>query len=444
MKKLIAISVVFVLLASAAFADVTVGAYSAFGVTVASGSSVEDSDVTTSFGGSANITVSGSNDDGTFGGLVRANASTPWYQNDWEKPYWTTAAGFAYAWWKPIDQFKFQVGYNPDGDFPVNYIVGWGFHASDAEDIVAYNGYGFTRGAVFYGGFADLGSVITITPIEGLAINLGIPFGGVPAGASSEGGYWEGYAEQAEDGSWGKWHGDDGNTSAVLGNVFSKLHAQISYDIAGVGLAALSYTGGLGYVKAEDSFQTAGGFPVDIIDPGALYANFYLTSIAGLGLNLGLKFTFPIETEAKVKINSPIAAGFGVSYSDGDAFGVKSRLAATFGGSKQADGVDVVFDDPLVLGIDIMPYYDLGIMTFFFNAGLEIHAGNTELKNKGITVREKSDDVISWYINPFIAKAVGGGTFFAGVQIASDGSKDAKDNAIITWAIPVGIVFGFW
>ncbi|MHB9293483.1 hypothetical protein Holit_02607 [Hollandina sp. SP2] len=382
MKKLIAISLALTLVAGAAFAEVAIGGLIQAGATVISGSNAEDSVLGASGWNSGRLQGTYTNDEGTFGAHVKVNAADEWWANS-----------FTYAWWKPISQIRVFGGKNPFGEFGINYIVGWGWHASDAEDFVAYNGYGFTRTAWSYAGWDTTGFALTLTPIDGLAINLAVPYGG--------------YGTEAAE-------------------IYNHTIAQAVYNFTDVGELGITYTSGGGY----RDWQTPP--PGSNIDPGMVRAQFYLTAVEHLQLNIGLKYTLGGTTgegAAETTYVQPITAGFGLNYNISDTIGVKARLAAGFAGSTKVGGVTT--DIPLRLGFDVMPYFDLSILKLFLNLGVDFTAKEKDVEDSQIFV---------WYLNPYITKSVGGSTFYAGFQLYSDGK--AKD-AVISWGIPVGIQIGF-
>lgn len=380
MKKLIAISLALTLVAGAAFAEVSIGGLIQAGATVISGSSAEDSVLGASGWNTGRLQGTYTNDEGTFGAHVKVNAANEWWANS-----------FAYAWWKPISQVRVFGGINPFGEFGINYIVGWGWHASDAEDFVAYNGYGFTRSAWSYAGWdANAGFALTLAPIDGLAINVVVPYA-----ASTE-----------------------------AAEVYNHTIAQLMYNIADVGEIGITYTSGAGYRNWPA--------PNGTDDPGAIRAQFYLTAIENLQLNIGLKYTFAGDIEiasVKTTYTPAIAAGFGLNYNISETIGVKARLAASFLGNTKKEGVTT--DTPLHLGFDLMPYFDLSILKLFLNLGVDFTAETKDVDDS---------QIFKWYVNPYITKSAGGGTFYAGFQLYSDGK--AKD-ATIGWGIPIGIQVGF-
>jgi hypothetical protein len=166
------------------------------------------------------------------------------------------------------------------------------------------------------------------------------------------------------------------------------------------------------------------------VDPHKIYASFYMPLLdSKLGLNVGVKYAIPVTGDewdgaaADWTLNTPVAVGLGAQYVFGDAFTLKARLASTFAGSKETDGVTVKY--PFNIGISLNPVISVG--------GVKIHID-------GSVVIADVAEKFSWHVNPVIQKTVGPGTFFAGVNLQSipDGKADS-----LAWAIPIGIIVGF-
>jgi hypothetical protein len=384
MKKLIAISLVLMLAASAAFAELTISGNINAGATVISGSSAEDSVLGAEGFHAGRLEGTYANDEGSFGAHVKISAADTWWANP-----------FAYVWWKPNSLIRVFGGVNPFGEFAINYIVGWGWHANDAEDYVAFNSTnGFVRDAWSFGGWGSAGFALTLTPIDGLAINVAVPYE-AKAGEAAE--------------------------------VYNHMVGQLVYDLTDIGQIGITYSSGAGYRNWPAGAETN--------DPGIVRAQFYLTAVQNLQLNIGLKYTFAGDIEVgsvKTTYTPPIYAGFGLNYNVSDTIGVKARLAAGFAGSTKVG--DVTTDKPLQLGFDLMPYFDLSILKLYLNLGIEYTDKTKDVDNS---------EVFAWYVNPYITKSVGGGTFYAGLKLSSDGIKDADDKTTIGWSVPIGIQIGF-
>ena len=418
MKKLIAISVVFALVAGTAFAEINVGANAASGVILAKSNGEKgDDEIKAAVGRhTARITASGQNDEGTFGGQVFVFAELgEEYYNQW----WWGNDAFAFVWWKPIDLVKLQLGHNPWGDIDCKQIVDWGFHASDAPDVGMHNPYGTGDNSLgqdtgFYGGFGAFGSLLSLYPVEGLAINFAVPF-------------FDGVGRE----------------------VYKKFHAQLTYDISGIGKAAISYTHDDNVLDITNKIFTHSN----------LYASFFLTAIDNMELNIGLAFPFPVsettgegDFEIKTTWSEPLAVGLGFSFNATDALNIKARLATTFAGNattvpKKGDTVKV--NAPFQLGFNILPSYNLDIVKIFFKAGIMYTGESEDINNEGKVEKVKDSSAFGWHINPYVTKSMGAGTFYAGLVIESDGIKgsakdsDNKDKSAVKWSIPLAIVFGF-
>jgi len=433
MKKLIAISVVFALVAGTAFAEVNVGATTFGKVNVMEGSTKKDTDTFGASGdmGRIRLEASGQNDEETFGGWLRLDAGT----------YGGIPSAFGYAWWQPIQLIKFLVGTNGgDGLFSADGFTRWGFYQGAGDIGVVKEGWAF--GGAFYGGFGAGGATLTITPIEALAINIGVPFF------------------------------DGGRAEAV----YKQTNAQVSYNIDGIGNLAVTFEGH--YEGPQDNLprnkkisiaQPKAGEPYyyykAISGAGSkFYAFFNLSAIENLGLNIGAGFTLPVKDEDEIAgvkttdtYNAPVAVGLGASY-DAGAFGIKARVQGEFAQSAKSEASwsggssSNEFKGPFVLNADLLPSFAINdSMKVFLSAGLSL-TGEYKLPKEPDpadptkTIEKTIDSVVGWHINPYFTKSAGGGTFYAGFRLASAGEKGTAgdgDKALVTWAVPVGVAFSF-
>ena len=424
MKKLIAIAVVFVLVAGVAFAADVSGEL--IGMTnIVSGDSTEDSKVQAGGwpGGlrRARAYAGGQNEEGTFGGWFRFETYGPGNPNF-----------HGNAWWKPIDQFKLMLGVNPDGDYAKDGVARWGFYQVAGDTEVVNEHWAF--GASFYDGWSQNGAELTLTPIENLQIFFGVPF--------SNGG-------EAKDS-------------------FGNFHAQVAYDISGIGNLALTYKGGLGdSLTANQRKNTAGG------NGSTLLLYFGLSAIENLGVDIGLGYTLPVTAD-KIKVTSPdptdpskdqtalvtlsenatysapIAIGLGLKY-DGGAFGVKTRFQVQLGETFKAKdlfGVDDELKGDTVIDFDILPYFAVNdSLTVLLSAGLKI---TSPADNEKITSQKPGDAVTGWHVEPYVTvkSSWWAPNFYMGFRLESDGVKgtDAsgkETDPVVKWFVPIGIVFSF-
>jgi len=463
MKKLLAVLVVFALVTGAVFAEISFGASVQGGISIIGsdgvyGSAIDDNgnavktDPNIVNGwqdwgrmGQGDLSVSGQNEDGTFGGKFNVFSR------------------LGYAFWQPLSQLKLTIGngkWGVWGGHGKDAIVGWGF-TEGAQDFVSINNYGVGKwsdsigtGTGFTGGFST-GLMIELFPVDGFTFVLGIPY-------------------------------PDGDvTPQKIEDSFLKLYAQAAYKVDGIGEFALSYQSNKGYKKgtnfdyqgyinasgqaaiAQDEWDVKAGSLIGIglttaeieaiigkrpedpelddyydgynADTGKFFLSFNMSAIENLGLNFGVAYQIPKTIEETTK-NYPVELGLGVSYGMGE-FNVKARFATKFGGgTKTSAGTSA---DGIVLGFSILPSYDLGILKAFFNAGIAFSG-----KGKDAAGNETGKEQFGWYINPYISKSIGGGTLYFGFKCGSDGAEGSAKNgtskdSAVEWSIPIGFNYSF-
>jgi hypothetical protein len=424
MKKLIAIAMVFALVAGAAFAA-DFGAQVAGHINVAEGTSQNPADAPNDVGASggvngASISASGQNEEGTFGGSFKIKGDGGnWDMKGSEKDDATGNLKSAVfypelkVWWKPIEQFKFTFNYSDDGYFEQSGITRWNFHqvAGDvgvADEGSAWGGSpenaaaGVTFSDAFYGGWNNGGAIFTIAPISGLEVNIAVPF--------LNGG-----------------RGED---------IYKKTAVQVAYKLEGIGSLAVTFDGYSG-----DSNKGGTG----PWNPGKLWGYFNLTAIENLSVDIGFGVPFYQIEDPDYKLFN-MAAGFGVKYDLG-AFGVKARFVANMGSSSSKVG-DKTFTTYNGLGfiLDVMPYYAINdTLSVNLSFGFGGKGATSDSENG---VQEGTAVEPGWHVNPFIT--IKGGwwapNFYAGVRFWSKNvgnETDTDGNALIYWSIPIGIVFAF-
>ena len=417
MKKIIAISVMFALIAVAAFADTSIGGE--FGVRA--DLAVDKNQSNRSDAGMGNFAwkagkVTFSWEGENTGGKVRLYAGDQGGKlAGWEPP-------FAFGWWKPIDQLKIQFGKNPDGNWGTDTITGWGFNGG-AQDFVALDNDDIefkadfkknelsglfahlARGTGFGGGFGEAGLALFITPADGIEIGIGIPLDKSVATK-----YTPATGTDPEE--------EDGWVPAPAAIVLSNTTFNVKADIPNIGTAKFA----LALSKKGKNVAKTGD------KDGELYTNifvaFYLTAIENMGVDVGLGITTSGASEKK---NDQIQLGIGYTYSAGD-LGLKARIGVM---PKWADKVDTI-----PLGIELLPYYNLGSLTAYLNVGF----GMAVKVGKG----ESASDYTDFYFNPYVQVPVSGGNFWAGIRfwqaskIVGNGTKPDAN-----WSIPIGLQFYF-
>jgi hypothetical protein len=321
MKKIIAISVMFVLIAGAAFADTSLGGNMRITANLASQSPAQDDAVAGDvhvFDSNLSANWSGDN----AGGMMRFHAfgsdSGVVSKIDWTPDF------FGFVWWKPIDEFRLQIGKNADGDWGHNQITGWGYNAEaqNGAAVDQYRGIGgnavVARTAAWWGGFNSMGITLSFFPAQGVDINIGVPM-----------------ASQRD-------------ASVTYSNSKINVKADIP-DIGTVRVAA-------DLNKANKD--------ADLLLKGHLA--FYLSAIENIGLEVGFGFIQDNKDDNHME--------FGLGFrTTADDFGLKARVGFVMkdkdkGGSQ--------------LGIGVLPSYNVGSFKFFFNAGFGMNLDKEEAPGK--------------------------------------------------------------
>jgi hypothetical protein len=382
MKKLIAISVVFALVAGVAFAVDVTG--TVFGHVNVIQSNTGDGSKVTSSGGMDRIRIDGSGEagDGVFGGYIRAQGDD-------------FTIDSANAWWKPIDQFKLLIGNNSDGIWGKEGVTGWSFNQMPNDSSVATNygiwygdGWGsdvYTGGAAaplhnrytFFEGVVDYAAMMEITPMDMLGINLAIPFAAPNA------------------------------VSAETADVFTAATAQINLNLD-FGNIAITYDGGGRGSKAVGA-------------AGAIYA-YFGGSFGDLGIDFGVSYHLSGDAaDGRTEDALPIGIGVGVKYAT-ESFGVKFRTTAALAGDDKATYINST----------VLPYFNISDnMAAFVNVGL------------GMLMPDEGDTEMGWFFNPYLrVGAEWGPTFYAGVKVESP-FKMGADKAIINWSVPIALMVSF-
>jgi hypothetical protein len=437
MKKMIAISVVFILLSTVAFAQAAVGGNLKMSTTMIGGQSANPLDDNFPQAGSVKIWDSHVNvnfGDGDAGGMVRL-----WSIPGGGSPIDWTPSAFTFWWWKPIPQLRIQLGQNADGDWGHAQITGWSFNAEAQGGIVVdqhrgLNGDGavvVARTAAWAPGFNSLGLTLSAYPVQGLTVNLAIPF----------------------------------DSAKTWAEIYSRMYADVVYQIPDIGtarLAAQIAPGGKKKYEPSDDVEN-GLAPAEAGWRGAgearesmkMHAAFFLSAIEGLGAELGLAYQFPITTTALADGGEgaaglpagarkiyPVEVGLGARYAINPDFNIKLRAGTTFGGGaylldpvtnqkaykEQADdlknpnmsqyfltsnetftlvdgeivsiprGWQSYQKDNMKWGVNILPSYKIGPMVVFLNAGIGMtHYAKqtiTYFQDASILVDENGDAVL--------------------------------------------------
>ena len=334
--------------------------------------------------GAAQLQLSGSNTEGTLGGMFKFK-STKVGAGGGDKQIYDRV----FVWWKPIEQIKIFLGIDQDGLFDTASIVSWGFHAGD-NDYIFNHMWDHWR-AVFPGNWDGFGLALSFYPIPGFDINVVIPTGKVS--------YRQDPSDSVENLP---------DISGDAGVLPGRLRLQMGYALD-AGKISLVYNGGL-VVNEKGGYGIIKGPSKD--NNGQVAASFLLTALEGMQILIG----------GSVILDDPdmiISAGLGFVY-NGDGFGVKVR------GSYMMCG-DL---DPQIIA-DILPFFAVG------------DKGQV-LVNIGIT---SQGDQLGWSVIPCYRLGMEGGAFKIGLNVYNNtgirGNQTISKQDYVKWNIPMLLAFNF-
>ncbi|MDR1748417.1 MAG: hypothetical protein LBR47_05095 [Spirochaetaceae bacterium] len=425
MKRLIALSIAFALVAAAAFAEVSVGGSVVGNWEVVSGDDKEDSKLQTKWGMApsksalapvrSRVNVTATNEDGNFGGWIQLRPGEPYHY-------------LSNIWWQPLDVMKITLGYFWGGGNPNVGVITFN------DDILPPRMYGRNgwkgdnyRGILNGWGYEVCsGTSLELFPIENLYIAVTVP--------TKEGG-------------------------DIAEHVFAHTMGRVAYTITDIGQLVLSFAGGTGKLDSSDSvlvkpdtFIKGVLSPFDGLagDSNRVALGFTLTAVENLGLYAGFEMPF-VSTEEfvteKVEYQPAMEASLRANFKAG-AFNVAGGVLFSVGQKatwKPDSGDSYSIDGGMAIGATINPSYDLGIVILGFLGEFKY---TSESKREHVVW----NSYVEYNIMPYIQKNVGGGAVYAAFQIGSDVSADGtkvdgsdlkfKNKTHMSWSIPVG--FEYW
>jgi hypothetical protein len=426
MKKLLALSIVLVLVSAAVFAQDAAGiSIGGWGRTVLLPiqAVIPDADgletktftgIGVDWGGAPDleVTLSGSTENVGFNFQIFHSGGS--FSN----------GNQANIWVKPWNFLEIKVGryevdvlrgkiddVGPDGF--ENLSVGSG----SADDI-------FTRFK------SNTGALISLTPIEGLYIGAELDTFGSSGNDLTKDGVWGDVIDLFKD-SDSRWEAS---------NVFKTIQLGAGYEIAGIGHARAQFKGGLGEdaatlspPKAPDAKyweSYADEFPY-------LQLAFAFTAVEGLTVDLGGKIPFAYEDDADVTHSDAIGVSVGASFAL-DAFSVGARIDTGFGGGIKQGSVEGVFGTKF--NFEIVPAYDFGFAKVGLQVGLTTR-GEAKYNDVG------QDNATSQFgFGAFISKAYANGGITAGLtyklgEKSRENDKDVTGPAV--FSIPIILTYSF-
>jgi len=390
------------LVAGAVFAETSVGGTVNTGFKLAQQEGADGDDPVMGGGfGDVDISLTGTNSDGTLGGRFRlrplnwdATGSAVVDDNSDHDDDVTTTGGFgtatfetarllnqAFVWWKPIEQVRIFIGKDSDGQFDEDDIVGWGFSQGD-QGFLFQHDWGYWR-TIFPGNFGTFGLALSFYPVEGLVLNLALPAGGGILGGNGD-------VPISDPDSAHK------NAGMFPGHLWFNGH----YDISGIGKISFGYQGG-GIVGSDN---------------GLIGASFLLTAVEGIQVKVGGSIKL-YETD------NVIYGGLGFAY-NGDGFGVRLRLGVTMYPSPAKPEIVAGVIPWLKVGDNGEALLDIGIV----NDG-NVAPGAAKL---------------GWEVVPAYRLNIDGGSFHIGLKVYNNVDNQHINGAeYVKWALPMCLAFNF-
>jgi len=417
MKKIIAISVMFALIAGAVFADTSIGGAveTRFSLARQTGGDGDDPTMGGSIG-AAQFVFSGSNAEGTLGGMFRYKQTNEGKGNGGEALY-----DRVFVWWKPVEQVKIFLGIDQDGLFDTGDFMCWGYHAGD-NDYLFNHHWDFWRQA-FPGNWDGFGLAFSFYPIPGLDINLALPTGSVGWRQAPEASVFLGRPISNPD--------SDTPTGMLPGRL--RFVANYSLDF---GKISLVYIGG-GAAKEKNTVYNGKN---DGNDPNAIGANIGIIDAKNNGI-FGLSALITAIEGIQIKVGGAILlndesdniinAGLGVVY-NGEGFGVKFRAGLQM--QKDMNGPIVttkVGDGDMLITGSIMPFFAVGD-----NGQVLVDIGVTSWGGE-----------MGWFVTPAYRLGIEGGAFKIGLQVWNNiqmgGNILISGSDFVRWNIPMLLAFNF-
>jgi len=444
MKKLIAILVVFAVVAGAAFAQIAGGMYvNAWGTGTFAPLIIEtapqiDGKVVKDF------------DDEDLGARSYVGVGPEWGGNTIETGFniggWSENIGWGVSmggfgdgfwssgeiWARPFgnDYLKITIGDYTDDTLRGKIGVGSpmsGFvmmsYGGGEDSIFHRIGTDTSDGVDTY--YSGQGFMFTSIPYEGVLVMLNV---------NTQGNLWS-----PADWAWGETWAQNIRTN----DAYRAMQVAVGYNLAGIGLARVQWIGGwFGTfdMSKEDTvlnIEKAAYGPAD--KQAAIQAAFNLTAIENLDLDIGIKYTLPVTFKDDVTFTPGMTLGLGANYSMDD-ININLHSYVNFGGyeravkdDKSADGLD--------FGVFLTPSYELD----FGKVGLDIayRMGGIGIKDAdGKDVEKQSWSQMGFGV--WVEKGLGSGEISAGVSVTLPMMNDGKANGSMLIQVPITLTYAFF
>ena len=422
MKKLIAIAVVFALVAGAAFAEAVIGGSVGFGARLIESDSQtmkdagdKDPKLFTSLGAHwIGVNFKWTSDEIPAGAKIKINGDM-----NKSDPAGATPKLGGDIWWQPIPQIKIHFTNVEDEGYlgGQGNAADWGYQSNSAANNVtafwgntggwnSYSGSALKTGTGFFGGIGGGGQnvlLLTVTPVSFISVGFG----------------WD-------------LTGTNSTKDKLIGTV---IRAEVKLP-NGIG------TVGIGF-RAKDDYGGKDAWTQGLT-AHTLGIDFGLGALQNLGMDIGVGAKIPLggrdnwggwdKDADKIKIPMEIGAWFALNQWAGDPLKLFARLGVYLPSNEDRFGAR---KDITAIGLDVNPSYDIGLFRVHFDVGAAM-----------VLQKNNATKDFFWHFDPYIRKGLGGiGDLYFGINIWNGNGQDGyesiptiqgKDTTkIVNFAIPL-------
>jgi len=439
MKKLIAISVVFALVAGVAFADtangISVQGWGRAAFVPIRNVSAPQTDGKTADGAEgenyAGVGASWGGDKARIDFRINGDSEFVGFQTQFSAENGIGIEDNMHIWTKPFgsdilklsagkisdDTLRGKIG-NLNGGFE-NFVMG---NPAEEDQI-------FTRFGTYNLGDAPHGYMLSSAPIDGLYIGLMVN------GAQDP--WWNG--------------GVAGATPAAV--AYQYMQIGLGYQIEGIGHVRVQYLGGWSGTldpTNKDQMKYFASYGEDE-DGNPTYSDasgkrariefaFALTAVDNLLIDLGFRYGLPLEIKDATAYSDGIGISLGANF-NADALGIGARVDVT-GLSAYADGRGVKDDDSqdgMNLVFRLVPTYNLDAATIGLDVAFKLVGDGTAANGDS-----KEDGYNQLGFGLFVAKGLGSGGIKAGLSYTlAPTNKDGAQGSGV-FQIPVILEYAFF
>jgi len=370
--------------------------------------------------GAAWLQLSGTNADGTLGGLFRLRnndivRADPWFHR-------------VFVWWRPIEQMRVWLGVDQDGLFDTAHFAGWGFHAGD-NDYMFNHHWDFWR-RVFPGNWDGFGMALSFANfgVDGLALNLVLPTG---------------------QRNWPQATNAGITRRLTVQQMIAGFRFHGTYLLPGIGTIQFTYNAPGGIMNIDGILPGDPHSPTGLnqYNPtwgeatnfGQAGLSFLLTALDFGNLLFGGAVIIP-DSDRFMDLH--VGAALDAPTLVPGTMGLRFRVGCHISGDHYR---------PAFITGNVMPVVSLGPGSLMFDIGVSVQAGARERDPDDATqTRAVSFDAerdLGWSVKPVYRMPLASGAFSIGLHVSSGvtmgGNAELTGNNNIRMNIPMLIRFSF-